>query len=142
MWEASRKEENGVLGIPLAHAHCRRVEGASMLLSIGWWYLAGVPEETLLSSTLPQTIKAGYLNCKIRPYIPNPLRCFKCQRFGHSQTSSRGQLTCSMCTPLPACPVLETTTTTSNTIPATSLDAKETSKPQRKNILLKTHLTP
>ncbi|GFW25092.1 putative RNA-directed DNA polymerase from transposon BS [Trichonephila clavipes] len=44
---------------------------------------------------LPPAIKAGYLNCKIRPYIPNPLRCFKCQRFGHSQTSCRGQLTCS-----------------------------------------------
>ncbi|GFW88370.1 transposable element Tcb1 transposase [Trichonephila clavipes] len=39
----------------------------------------------------------GYLNCKIRPYIPNPLRCFKCQRFGHSQTACRGQLTCSRC---------------------------------------------
>ncbi|GFU16341.1 uncharacterized protein TNCV_4231861 [Trichonephila clavipes] len=34
---------------------------------------------------------------RIRPYIPNPLRCFKCQRFGHSQTSCRGQLTCSRC---------------------------------------------
>ncbi|GFU90513.1 putative RNA-directed DNA polymerase from transposon BS [Trichonephila clavipes] len=49
------------------------------------------------SPKLPPTIKAGYLNCKIRPYIPNPLRCFKCQRFGHSQTSCRGQLTCSKC---------------------------------------------
>ncbi|GFT51120.1 RNA-directed DNA polymerase from mobile element jockey [Trichonephila clavipes] len=49
------------------------------------------------SPTLPQSIKAGYLNCKIRPYIPNPLRCFKCQRFGHSQTACRGQLTSSRC---------------------------------------------
>ncbi|GFT91753.1 uncharacterized protein TNCV_3438051, partial [Trichonephila clavipes] len=46
---------------------------------------------------LTTTIKAGYLNCNIRPYIPNPLRCFKCQRFGHSQTVCRGQLTCSRC---------------------------------------------
>ncbi|GFU97987.1 uncharacterized protein TNCV_3150281 [Trichonephila clavipes] len=46
---------------------------------------------------LPTTIKAGYLNCKIRPYIPNPLRCYKCQKFGHFQTSCRGQLTCSRC---------------------------------------------
>ncbi|GFU27639.1 RNA-directed DNA polymerase from mobile element jockey [Trichonephila clavipes] len=52
---------------------------------------------TFNSPNLPATIKAGYLNCKIRPYIPNPLRCFKCQRFGHSQTSCRGQLTCSRC---------------------------------------------
>ncbi|GFS74866.1 uncharacterized protein TNCV_1395541 [Trichonephila clavipes] len=46
---------------------------------------------------LPSTIKAGYLNCKVRPYIPNPLHCFQCQRFGHSQTSCHGQLTCSRC---------------------------------------------
>ncbi|GFX98427.1 putative RNA-directed DNA polymerase from transposon BS [Trichonephila clavipes] len=52
---------------------------------------------TFNSPKLPSTIKAGYLNCKIRPYIPNPLRCFKCQWLGHSQTSCRGQLTCARC---------------------------------------------
>ncbi|GFX68940.1 uncharacterized protein TNCV_682991 [Trichonephila clavipes] len=52
---------------------------------------------TFNSPNLPTSIKAGYLNCKIRPYIPNPLRCFKCQKFGHSQTSCPGQLTCSRC---------------------------------------------
>ncbi|GFT33371.1 uncharacterized protein TNCV_859171 [Trichonephila clavipes] len=51
----------------------------------------------LVSPKLPSTIKAGYLNCRIRPYIPNPLRCFKCQRFGHSQKSCRGEQTCSRC---------------------------------------------
>ncbi|GFU10899.1 uncharacterized protein TNCV_960641 [Trichonephila clavipes] len=52
---------------------------------------------TFNSPHLPTSIKAGYLHCKIRPYVPNPLRCFKCQRFGHSQTACRGQLTCSRC---------------------------------------------
>ncbi|GFV77838.1 uncharacterized protein TNCV_4674321 [Trichonephila clavipes] len=52
---------------------------------------------TFNNPNLPATVKAGYLNCKIRPYVPNPLRCFKCQRFGHSQTACRGQLTCSRC---------------------------------------------
>ncbi|GFW86583.1 uncharacterized protein TNCV_4333671 [Trichonephila clavipes] len=46
---------------------------------------------------LPSTINAGYLNCNIRPYIPNPLRFFKGHKFGHSQTSCRGQLTSSRC---------------------------------------------
>ncbi|GFT51586.1 putative RNA-directed DNA polymerase from transposon BS [Trichonephila clavipes] len=50
---------------------------------------------TFNSPNLPTSIKDGYLYCKIRPYIRNPLRCFKCQRFGHSQTSCRGQLSCS-----------------------------------------------
>ncbi|GFW75892.1 uncharacterized protein TNCV_4430701 [Trichonephila clavipes] len=49
---------------------------------------------TFNSPILQTNIKAGYLNCRIHPYIPNPLRCFKCQRFGHSQTSCRSQLTC------------------------------------------------
>ncbi|GFS80381.1 uncharacterized protein TNCV_3448121 [Trichonephila clavipes] len=49
------------------------------------------------SPKLTTTVKAGYLNCKIRAYIPNPLRCFKCQRLGHSQIACRGQLTCSRC---------------------------------------------
>ncbi|GFU33733.1 uncharacterized protein TNCV_2048011 [Trichonephila clavipes] len=52
---------------------------------------------TFNSPKLPSTVKAGYLNCKIRAYIPNPLRCFKCQRFGHLQIACRGQLTCSRC---------------------------------------------
>ncbi|GBL87552.1 hypothetical protein AVEN_165163-1 [Araneus ventricosus] len=33
----------------------------------------------------------------VRPYIPNPLCCFKCQHFGHSKTSCRGTLTCARC---------------------------------------------
>ncbi|GFV72260.1 putative RNA-directed DNA polymerase from transposon BS [Trichonephila clavipes] len=49
---------------------------------------------TFNSPKLPSTIKTGYLNWKIRPYITKPPRCFKCQRFGHSQTSCHVQLTC------------------------------------------------
>ncbi|GBN27423.1 hypothetical protein AVEN_131164-1 [Araneus ventricosus] len=46
---------------------------------------------------LPEHIKAGYMRLSVRIYIPNPLRCFKCQRFGHSKTSCRGTLTCARC---------------------------------------------
>ena len=52
---------------------------------------------TINSPKLPQSVKAGYLECSVRPYIPNPLRCFNCQRFGHSKTSCRGTLTCGRC---------------------------------------------
>ncbi|XP_067123947.1 uncharacterized protein [Centruroides vittatus] len=47
--------------------------------------------------TLPSFVTAGYLRCPVRPYVPNPLRCFKCQRFGHSQTSCRGKSLCAQC---------------------------------------------
>ncbi|GBM71023.1 hypothetical protein AVEN_156295-1, partial [Araneus ventricosus] len=52
---------------------------------------------TFDSAKLPEHIKAGYMRLSVRPYIPNPLRCFKCQRFGHSKTSCRGTLTCARC---------------------------------------------
>ncbi|KAM7313607.1 hypothetical protein ISCGN_003460 [Ixodes scapularis] len=52
---------------------------------------------TLASTVLPENIKAGYLHCKVRPYIPNPRRCFKCQRFGHSSVTCRGKTTCAKC---------------------------------------------
>ncbi|GBM53583.1 RNA-directed DNA polymerase from mobile element jockey [Araneus ventricosus] len=47
--------------------------------------------------TLPEFIYAGYIKLPVRAYIPNPLRCFKCQRFGHSQGNCRGTLTCARC---------------------------------------------
>ncbi|XP_023224944.1 uncharacterized protein LOC111625912 [Centruroides sculpturatus] len=52
---------------------------------------------TFNKPTLPSFITAGYLRCPVRPYVPNPLRCFKCQRFGHSQTSCRGKSVCAQC---------------------------------------------
>ncbi|GBN17569.1 hypothetical protein AVEN_224529-1, partial [Araneus ventricosus] len=52
---------------------------------------------TFDSNKLPEHIKAGYMRLSVRTYIPNPLRCFKCQRFGHSKTSCRGALTCVLC---------------------------------------------
>nr|XP_042902463.1 uncharacterized protein LOC122270162 [Parasteatoda tepidariorum] len=52
---------------------------------------------TFNNPDLPTDIKAGYKNCKVRPYIPNPLRCFKCQKFGHATNNCRGKETCSRC---------------------------------------------
>ncbi|GBN58553.1 hypothetical protein AVEN_73640-1 [Araneus ventricosus] len=37
------------------------------------------------------------MRLSVRTYIPNSLRCFQCQRFGHSKTSCRGTLTCARC---------------------------------------------
>ena len=38
---------------------------------------------TFQGNTLPSAIKLGYEHCRVSPYIPNPLRCYVCQKFGH-----------------------------------------------------------
>lgn len=52
---------------------------------------------TFGSSELPETIETGYTKLRVRPYIPNPRRCFKCQRCGHSSHTCKGQSTCARC---------------------------------------------
>ncbi|GBO37123.1 hypothetical protein AVEN_229720-1 [Araneus ventricosus] len=34
--------------------------------------------------SIPKSVHIAYFNLSVRPYIPNPLRCFKCQKFGHT----------------------------------------------------------
>ncbi|XP_046577580.1 uncharacterized protein LOC124285397 [Haliotis rubra] len=52
---------------------------------------------TFARSTLPASIKAGYLNIGVEVYVPNPLRCYKCQRFGHGSNSCRNSVVCYRC---------------------------------------------
>lgn len=52
---------------------------------------------TFNTPTLPKNIKAGYLNIPVRAYIPNPLRCYKCQKYGHGQNTCKGSLVCFRC---------------------------------------------
>ncbi|GBL73035.1 hypothetical protein AVEN_128198-1 [Araneus ventricosus] len=47
--------------------------------------------------SIPKSVRIAYLNCSVRPYIPNPLRCFKCQRFGHTVQACRGIQSCARC---------------------------------------------
>ena len=46
---------------------------------------------------LPPTVKCGFLQVRVDTYIPNPLRCFKCQRFGHHKTNCKRDLACARC---------------------------------------------
>ncbi|GBM42505.1 hypothetical protein AVEN_38799-1 [Araneus ventricosus] len=44
---------------------------------------------TFNTPVLPKSVKIAYMNCPVRHFIPSPLRCFKCQRFGHAITAFR-----------------------------------------------------
>ena len=52
---------------------------------------------TFCTSTLPDSIKIGYMYCKIQKYVPNPQRCFKCQRYGHTEKRCRQEQICGKC---------------------------------------------
>ena len=52
---------------------------------------------TIRGQTIPKRINIGYLKKETRPYIPNPQRCFQCQKFGHTKNSCKGKAVCAGC---------------------------------------------
>ena len=60
-----------------------------------------VPTDTFIitfnTHTLPNSIKAGYLRLPVSLYIPQPLRCFKCQKYGHHKDKCRSVVACQVC---------------------------------------------
>jgi len=49
------------------------------------------------TADLPSEVKLGYMLLHVKQYIPRPLRCFKCNRYGHVANHCRGKLRCSIC---------------------------------------------
>ena len=47
----------------------------------------------------PQHIRAGYIGLRLpmELYIPNPLRCYKCQKYGDGSNTCRGSVVCVRC---------------------------------------------
>ena len=52
---------------------------------------------TFNSPNIPKSIHIGLYNIKVSTYIPNPVRCYKCQKFGHGKGQCRGKLICFKC---------------------------------------------
>ena len=52
---------------------------------------------TTKGQNIPKKINIGYLKKETRPYIPNPQRCFQCQKFGHTKNSCKGKAVCAEC---------------------------------------------
>lgn len=46
---------------------------------------------------LPKEIKIGFLNCKIEPYIPNPIQCKNCFKLGHTRKHCKSTEMCDIC---------------------------------------------
>ena len=52
---------------------------------------------TFSMSALPKHIKIGFIHTKVEMYIPNPLWCFRCQKYGHSKNVCHNTAVCARC---------------------------------------------
>ena len=52
---------------------------------------------TFETTNLPDTVLAGYIRYSVRVFVPNPLRCFNCQKFGHSSKFCKQAARCPKC---------------------------------------------
>ena len=52
---------------------------------------------TFNASTILKEIKIGFMIERLELYVPAPLWCFKCKKFGHHKDIYRGQQTCAKC---------------------------------------------
>ncbi|KAK4317776.1 hypothetical protein Pmani_011174 [Petrolisthes manimaculis] len=56
---------------------------------------------TFAAAQIPDTVKIGYEIVHVRPYIQKPMRCFRCQKFGHTAlrcfTRNSGEFICGKC---------------------------------------------
>ena len=52
---------------------------------------------TFDATDLPPAVTVGYTRVRVRVFVPNPMRCFKCQRFGHTKLNCRNHSVCAKC---------------------------------------------
>ena len=52
---------------------------------------------TFSAPTPPKFVRAAYMRIPVELFVPNPLRCFKCQRYGHGRSSCQRPAVCARC---------------------------------------------
>ena len=52
---------------------------------------------TFVSPELPKEITVGYLKVKVALFVPNPMRCFNCNKFGHTSQQCKVAAKCTGC---------------------------------------------
>lgn len=106
-WERKRAVQGVITGVPTDMSTdeiMSNVTGANVVKARRLPYTKdGVKRDSLSvlmyfnEHALPYRVKVGYLSYTVRPYIPPPLRCYKCQKFGHVAAVCRGRQRCGKC---------------------------------------------
>lgn len=106
-WERKKLELGVINGVP-TDLSCEdilsNISGANVVKCRRLMYTRDQIKKESLSvllffdeRVLPTRIRIGYMSHQVRPYIPPPLRCFKCQKFGHVAAICRGKKRCGKC---------------------------------------------
>jgi hypothetical protein len=78
---------------PQGVTHCKRI----IIKRDGQKITTGTAILTFNKTTLPPSIKLGFVSVRLTDYIPPPLRCFRCQKFGHTNTTCKRRIVCAKC---------------------------------------------
>lgn len=107
LWEKKRIVQGVITGVPteltndeiMSNVTGAKVERVKRLM----YNKNGIKKESLSillsmrEETLPTRVRVGYMSYQVREYIPPPLRCFKCQKYGHIAAVCRGKARCGKC---------------------------------------------
>ena len=63
-----------------------------------------VPSDSIVLSfsgeKLPGRVRVAWRSARVRPFVPYPIRCYRCQAYGHIASRCRGQERCGRCSSL------------------------------------------
>jgi hypothetical protein len=61
------------------------------------WVTSSSVKVTFACTQLPKDVVIGRSFYRVRPYVFQPVQCFRCQRLGHTARSCKGKVRCLLC---------------------------------------------
>lgn len=73
------------------------IEGKRLQMNKGGEKTDSLSILVMFKQSMPREVRIGWINYRVREYIPQPLRCSKCQRMGHKAVQCKGRQRCAKC---------------------------------------------
>ena len=52
---------------------------------------------TLIRKQVPESVTFGYMRFRVKVYVPRPIRCWRCHKFGHVEERCQAAVRCPTC---------------------------------------------